>query len=141
MALEPRCTILTQWTPACKDAAIYRPIYPLRCDVYCFPGLLVHHSTRPLHYCHQIYFGGFRTPCLRDVGTRKRQLFFLSHTQDLLCVAGFTTSELSILVYLLHTHRHAKVLQIVWFGMICRVAYRVVTGQGASDDRSDEEDR
>ncbi|KAF8138540.1 TLC domain-containing protein [Boletus edulis] len=33
-----------------------------------------------------------------------------------------------------------QVLQIVWFGMICRVAYRVVTGHGASDDRSDEED-
>ncbi|KAF9247249.1 TLC domain-containing protein [Melanogaster broomeanus] len=33
-----------------------------------------------------------------------------------------------------------QILQIIWFGMICRVAYRVVTGQGASDDRSDEED-
>ena len=41
---------------------------------------------------------------------------------------------------LLHTHHYAKVLQIIWFGMICRVAYRVVTGRGASDDRSDAED-
>ncbi|KAH0839994.1 longevity assurance proteins LAG1/LAC1 [Lanmaoa asiatica] len=32
-----------------------------------------------------------------------------------------------------------QVLQVIWFGMICRVAYRVVTGHGASDDRSDEE--
>ncbi|KAF8553807.1 longevity assurance proteins LAG1/LAC1 [Imleria badia] len=40
----------------------------------------------------------------------------------------------SILVVLL------EVLQVIWFRMICRAAYRVVTGQGASDDRSDEED-
>ncbi|KAF8556059.1 longevity-assurance protein [Imleria badia] len=33
-----------------------------------------------------------------------------------------------------------EVLQVIWFGMICRAAYRVLTGQGASDDRSDEED-
>ncbi|KAF9226491.1 longevity-assurance protein [Gyrodon lividus] len=33
-----------------------------------------------------------------------------------------------------------QILQIIWFGMICRVAYRVLTGQGASDDRSDEEE-
>ncbi|KIK98737.1 hypothetical protein PAXRUDRAFT_133548 [Paxillus rubicundulus Ve08.2h10] len=33
-----------------------------------------------------------------------------------------------------------QIIQIIWFGMICRVAYRVVTGQGASDDRSDEEE-
>ena len=39
-----------------------------------------------------------------------------------------------------YAHRHAKVLQVIWFRMICRAAYRVVTGQGASDDRSDEED-
>ena len=28
----------------------------------------------------------------------------------------------------------------VWFGMICRVAYKVVTGQNAEDSRSDDED-
>lgn len=34
----------------------------------------------------------------------------------------------------------SKVIQIIWFGMICRVAWRVLTtGSGASDDRSDEE--
>lgn len=32
-----------------------------------------------------------------------------------------------------------QVLQVVWFWMICRVAYRVVTGSGAADERSDEE--
>jgi len=32
-----------------------------------------------------------------------------------------------------------QIIQIVWFGTICRVAYRVLTGGGASDDRSDEE--
>lgn len=39
----------------------------------------------------------------------------------------------SLLVFL-------EILQVVWFWMICRVAWRVLTGQGASDDRSDEED-
>jgi len=33
-----------------------------------------------------------------------------------------------------------QVLQCIWFWMICRVAWRVLTGNGASDDRSDEED-
>ncbi|KAG2146777.1 TLC domain-containing protein [Suillus clintonianus] len=30
-------------------------------------------------------------------------------------------------------------IQIIWFWMICRVAWRVISGQGASDDRSDDE--
>ncbi|KAF8974303.1 TLC domain-containing protein [Flammula alnicola] len=34
-----------------------------------------------------------------------------------------------------------QVIQIIWFGMICRVAWRVITtDNGASDDRSDDED-
>ncbi|PPQ71774.1 hypothetical protein CVT26_007608 [Gymnopilus dilepis] len=33
-----------------------------------------------------------------------------------------------------------QALQIAWFTMICRVAWRVVTGSGAEDERSDEED-
>ncbi|KAF6762664.1 longevity-assurance protein [Ephemerocybe angulata] len=32
-----------------------------------------------------------------------------------------------------------EVLQIIWFWMICRVAWRVVMGAGAADTRSDEE--
>lgn len=32
-----------------------------------------------------------------------------------------------------------QVLQCIWFWMICRVAYRVVTGSGAEDERSDDE--
>ncbi|KDQ21622.1 hypothetical protein BOTBODRAFT_98865 [Botryobasidium botryosum FD-172 SS1] len=32
------------------------------------------------------------------------------------------------------------VLLCIWFGMICRVAYRVITGKGAEDTRSDDED-
>lgn len=32
-----------------------------------------------------------------------------------------------------------QALQVVWFWMIVRVAYRVVTGSGAADERSDEE--
>ncbi|KAI0677068.1 longevity assurance proteins LAG1/LAC1 [Trametes maxima] len=32
-----------------------------------------------------------------------------------------------------------QIIQLVWFWMICRVAYRVVTGQGAQDTRSDDE--
>jgi acyl-CoA-dependent ceramide synthase len=32
-----------------------------------------------------------------------------------------------------------KIIQIVWFWMICRIAWRVISGQGASDDRSDDE--
>ncbi|KAL4081824.1 TLC domain-containing protein [Scleroderma yunnanense] len=32
-----------------------------------------------------------------------------------------------------------QIIQIIWFWMICRVAWRVLTGHGASDDRSDEE--
>ncbi|KAI6105631.1 TLC domain-containing protein [Pisolithus sp. B1] len=41
-------------------------------------------------------------------------------------------SFVSLLVFL-------EVLQVVWFWMICRVAWRVLTGQGASDHRSDED--
>ncbi|RPD66723.1 longevity assurance proteins LAG1/LAC1 [Lentinus tigrinus ALCF2SS1-7] len=33
-----------------------------------------------------------------------------------------------------------QIIQLVWFWMICRVAYRVVTGQGAEDSRSDDEE-
>lgn len=29
-------------------------------------------------------------------------------------------------------------MQIVWFGTICRVAWRVVRGENAADERSDE---
>ena len=31
-----------------------------------------------------------------------------------------------------------QVITIIWFGMICRVAYRVVLGKGADDTRSDD---
>ncbi|KAI5124990.1 hypothetical protein M0805_007415 [Coniferiporia weirii] len=31
-------------------------------------------------------------------------------------------------------------IQMIWFGMICRVAWRVISGQGAEDTRSDDED-
>ncbi|KAH8118289.1 longevity assurance proteins LAG1/LAC1 [Phellopilus nigrolimitatus] len=31
-------------------------------------------------------------------------------------------------------------IQIIWFGMICRVAWRVISGKGAEDTRSDDED-
>lgn len=30
-------------------------------------------------------------------------------------------------------------IQIIWFGMICRVAWRVISGKGAEDTRSDDE--
>ncbi|KAG9743522.1 sphingosine N-acyltransferase lac1, partial [Aureobasidium melanogenum] len=33
-----------------------------------------------------------------------------------------------------------QVITIIWFGMICRVAYRVVCGKGADDTRSDDEE-
>lgn len=33
-----------------------------------------------------------------------------------------------------------QILQLIWFWMICRIAYRVVMGQGAEDTRSDSED-
>ncbi|KAJ2990738.1 hypothetical protein NUW54_g8384 [Trametes sanguinea] len=33
-----------------------------------------------------------------------------------------------------------QIIQLIWFWMICRVAYRVVTGQGAEDTRSDDEE-
>ncbi|KAH9912609.1 longevity assurance proteins LAG1/LAC1 [Epithele typhae] len=33
-----------------------------------------------------------------------------------------------------------QVIQLVWFGMICRVAYLVVSGKGAEDTRSDDEE-
>ncbi|KAJ6515944.1 TLC domain-containing protein [Mycena sanguinolenta] len=32
-----------------------------------------------------------------------------------------------------------QIIQLVWFGTICRVAWRVISGGEASDDRSDEE--
>ena len=32
-----------------------------------------------------------------------------------------------------------KVIQLIWFWMVCRVAWRVVSGQGAEDSRSDDE--
>ena len=33
-----------------------------------------------------------------------------------------------------------QVITIIWFGMICRVAYRVILGKGADDTRSDDEE-
>ena len=39
-----------------------------------------------------------------------------------------------------YAHRHTKVLQVIWFGLICRAAYRIVIGQELSDERSEEED-
>ncbi|KAH9844132.1 longevity assurance proteins LAG1/LAC1 [Rhodofomes roseus] len=33
-----------------------------------------------------------------------------------------------------------EILQAMWFYMICRIAYRVATGQGAEDERSDDEE-
>jgi acyl-CoA-dependent ceramide synthase len=32
-----------------------------------------------------------------------------------------------------------QVITLIWFGMICRVAYRVILGKGADDTRSDDE--
>ena len=79
-------------------------------------------------------------PYPRDVGTRDTQLYVPSRTQYILCFAGSTTNELRVLVSLLHTHCSSKVIRLIWFAMICRIAYRVVTGHGASDNRSEEED-
>ncbi|OAX33934.1 longevity assurance proteins LAG1/LAC1 [Rhizopogon vinicolor AM-OR11-026] len=42
----------------------------------------------------------------------------------------------SIFVYLLMA---LQIIQMIWFWMICRVAWRVISGQGASDSRSDDE--
>ncbi|KAF9452502.1 longevity assurance proteins LAG1/LAC1 [Macrolepiota fuliginosa MF-IS2] len=33
-----------------------------------------------------------------------------------------------------------ELMQCIWFWMICRVAYRVLTGKGAADERSDDEE-
>jgi acyl-CoA-dependent ceramide synthase len=33
-----------------------------------------------------------------------------------------------------------QIIHIIWFVLICRIAYRVVTGRGASDDRSEDEE-
>ncbi|KIY73710.1 longevity assurance proteins LAG1/LAC1 [Cylindrobasidium torrendii FP15055 ss-10] len=33
-----------------------------------------------------------------------------------------------------------QILQLFWFGMICKVAYKVIMGQGAEDTRSDDEE-
>lgn len=33
-----------------------------------------------------------------------------------------------------------QLMQCIWFWMICRVAWRVVTGKGAADERSDDEE-
>lgn len=74
------------------------------------------------------------------MGAGKGQLLLPRSTQGLFCPVDFAAGELRALISLLHAHRCAKILQMIWFGMICRVAYRVVSGQGASDDRSDEED-
>lgn len=34
----------------------------------------------------------------------------------------------------------AQIIQLVWFASIIRIAWRVVSGQGAEDVRSDEEE-
>ena len=47
----------------------------------------------------------------------------------------------AILYGLPGTHAiNLKVIQLVWFTQICRVAYRVVSGKGAEDTRSDDEE-
>jgi len=33
-----------------------------------------------------------------------------------------------------------QIIQLIWFGLICKVAYRVVSGKGATDARSDDEE-
>ena len=49
--------------------------------------------------------------------------------------------KLPILGRLLRSHTtNLKVIQLVWFTQICRVAYRVVAGEGAEDTRSDDEE-
>ncbi|KZT72519.1 LAG1-domain-containing protein [Daedalea quercina L-15889] len=32
-----------------------------------------------------------------------------------------------------------EIMQVMWFWMVCRIAYRVVSGKGAEDERSDDE--
>lgn len=47
---------------------------------------------------------------------------------------------LALLSYYYDTQHYKQFIQILWFFMICRVAWRVVSGQGAEDTRSDDEE-
>src|SRR6266550_1762672 len=50
-------------------------------------------------------------------------------TLQVMSNVSLTTASSSILF---------QVLQLVWFWMICRVAWRVVSGRGATDERSED---
>ena len=54
--------------------------------------------------------------------------------EGLICqTMGVTVTFLSMLLLL-------QIIMIIWFGMILNVAWKVVTGKGSDDPRSDDED-
>ena len=52
----------------------------------------------------------------------------------------FAASTLNIPLVVDSSSLLFQVLQLVWFWMICRVAWRVISGRGAADERSDDDE-
>jgi len=103
----------------------YLNISQLACDLMFGCFMLFWVVTRHVLFCHVMFSLMFTAPRLIDMQWAPEKGYYFDNRVHMMFSGLLCTLQ---------------VLQCIWFWMICRVAWRVLTGSGASDDRSDEED-
>ncbi|TDL29521.1 longevity assurance proteins LAG1/LAC1 [Rickenella mellea] len=81
--------------------------------------------TRHILFMRVIWAAFMHTPYLRSETWAQDRTLYLSY--------DVWVAFIVLLVAL-------QIIQMIWFWMICRVAWKVISGQGAEDTRSDDED-
>jgi hypothetical protein len=108
----------------------------MRRDVCLVPALLACHSSCLIQLCYLLGLRGST-----GAGESGLGIGAACHVQGdvdiiLLHAIGIAGTFRSPFSGRCASDRYSQVLQIIWFGMICRVAWRVISGQGADDERS-----
>jgi hypothetical protein len=99
----------------------------MRRDLRVVSCLLVHHTTSIVRSCHRITNYRIKTSHVAPGLS-----WVLLHASNVAGKYFWTLPSRKTDVLF-------QVIQMIWFWMICRIAWRVVMGGEASDDRSDDE--
>lgn len=117
--------------------------FPTLCDITFTFFLLSWFVTRHVLFIHVIYSAYADAPRLIPFDWIPERGYWL--TKPVYTVFVGLLVSLQVSQVLLHIRQrlkplHLQAIQILWFWLICRIAWRVVSGQGAEDARSDDED-
>ena len=110
-----------------------------RYHLWLVPGFLVCHAACPVQLRHCLHLEGLSQNDPFCILARGGPVFDQDRLVDLLHAVDIIAGSFFFTFHWLRLTVDEQILHIIWFGMICRVAWRVLTtDKGASDDRSDE---